>query len=446
MKAFKAYDIRGIYGVDFDKESVYKIGFFLPALLKVNKILVGRDIRLSSDEIYNQLTKGITDAGCDVYNLGLATTPMVYYFTAKHHYEASVQITASHNPKHYNGLKISGLDAKPIGYDTGLKELEYKVENEEVCISKTKGKVIDLDVVNEYKDFLLSYRPKFDNLNLVIDCSNGMANLLVDSVLGNKIHYINHELDGNFPSHEPNPLEQQNIVQLQNEVRSRDADVGVIFDGDADRVMFIDENANFVSPDKIIALLGFYFATSKNEKSKVLVDIRTSKSVTEFLQEKNYDVNIWKVGRAFAALKLREIDGLFGGELAGHYYFKDFFYSDSGILAAIIVLNIIANFKRKGFTFSQLMEQCSSYANSGEINYLVEDKIKTMEMVKDYFFNQESVKAFYDFDGYRLEFEQWWFNIRLSNTEPYLRLIVEAQTEKLLQEKLKILNQLIQSE
>ncbi len=443
IKGFKAYDIRGAYGVDFTKEQVYKIGYFLPSLLKCDKILIGRDIRLSSEEIFTALAQGINHAGCDVYDLGLATTPMVYFFTEQYQFDASVQITASHNPKHHNGLKISTTHAIPVGYDTGLKELEYKVENEKVIPVTTPGKILPMQVMEEYKQFLLHYRPDFNNLNIVVDTSNGMANLLVDDVLGSAPYYINHQMDGHFPAHEPNPLEPQNIQQLQAEVLRRKADVGVIFDGDADRVMFVDEKGKFISPDLMIALLGDYFIPQCKQQAKVLLDIRSSKSVTEYLTAKGAQVNIWRVGRAYAALKLREIDGLFGGELAGHYYFKHFFYSDSGMLAAILLLNVLAEYKNKGLTVSQVIEKISVYANSGEINYTVTDKQAIMDKVRDYFCAGEPCEAYYDFDGYRVEFENWWFNIRPSNTEPYLRFIAEARTQEILEEKLKIVDSLI---
>lgn len=444
IKAFKAYDIRGVYGTDFTREQVYKAGYFLPQLLHTDKILVGRDIRLSSNEIFEALAMGITHAGADVYNMELATTPMVYYFTAKHHFAASVQITASHNPKHHNGLKISAADAVPVGYDTGLKELEYRIEHLPVQPAAHTGRIIPISTIDEYSNFLLQYKPHFEDMKVVVDCSNGVANLLAERVLGTAPYYINNVMDGNFPAHEPNPLEPQNVVQLQQEVRSRHADVGLIFDGDADRMMLVDENGDFISPDLIIALLGHYFLEQRHETGKVLFDIRTSNSVKEYLTRMGAQVNIWRVGRAYAALKLREIDGLFGGELAGHYYFKDFFYSDSGMLAAILVLNILADFKRKGDTVSQVIGRIKTYANSGEINYTVAHKQQVMDKVKDYFMARQKPIAYYDFDGYRVEFEDWWFNIRPSNTEPYLRFIAEARTQALLDEKLAIVRTLVE--
>jgi phosphomannomutase len=209
--------------------------------------------------------------------------------------------------------------------------------------------------------------------------------------------------------------------------------VGVIYDGDGDRVMFIDEKGEFVPPDLIIALLGEYFLDKPKEK--VLQDIRSSKSIKEYLSRYDAEVHTWRVGRAFAVPKLKEIDGIYGGELAGHYYFKDFYYSDSGILASLIVLDIVASAKNKGKTFSQIISEISNYENSGEINFKIEQKKEAMEELKEHFTNKESPIEVMDFDGYRLEFRDWWFNVRPSNTEPYLRLIVEAVDESTLNEK-----------
>jgi len=429
MKAFKAYDIRGIYSKDFNKNDVYKIGYFLPILLKTDKVLVGRDVRLSSPEIYEYLCKGITESGSDVYNIGLSTTPMVYWSTAKYGFDASVMITASHNPKEYNGLKISRTNALPVGFDSGLNELKDLIENKTVNPTLTKGKIIDFSIKESYLEFLLQYKNNYSKLNISVDCSNGMASFLIKDILGNSPFYIFDELDGTFPNHEANPLEPENIVDLQKMVIKNKSDIGIIFDGDADRVMFIDENGKFVSPDLIIALLAHYFLEEKGLKGNVLQDIRTSKAVGEYINKFGSSMQTWKVGRAYASLKLREIDGIYGGELAGHYYFKDFYYSDSGFLACLIVLNIINKFKNNGITFSQVISNISQYANSGEINFKIENKQGAMDAVREYFMNKDHVVKFYDFDGYRMEFEDWWFNIRPSNTEPYLRFLAEAKNQ-----------------
>lgn len=436
MSAFKAYDFRGVYNQDFDLETIYKFGYFLPQLLEAKKILVGRDMRLSSPAMFDALSRGITDAGADVYNLGLCTTPMVYYFTAKHDFDGSVMITASHNPKDYNGLKVSRRGALPCGYDTGLREIEQKIATEKVIVAENRGKIVEYSCQNEYLAFLKQYTHDISNLNIVMDCSHGMASLLVGELFGTQPHYLYNELDGNFPNHDGNPLEEKNVRDLKREVLARNADVGVIYDGDADRVMFVDELGQFIAPDLMIALMGHYFGEEKKLKGIYIQDIRTSKSVSEYLKKMEFTPYIWRVGRAYAALKLREIDGIFGGEFAGHYYFRDFFYSDSAMMASLIILHIISKFKKKGISLSQIIKQIASYANSGEINFKIEQKQEAMEALKEHFTHQEQPTKIMDFDGYRIEFSDWWFNVRPSNTEPYLRLLMEAKNTELLQEKL----------
>ena len=444
MGAFHAYDIRGIYNKDFNQEDVYRIGYFLPQLLSANKILVGRDARVSSPEIFAALVRGINDAGADVFDIGLATTPLVYYTTAKLGFKASVQITASHNPKEYNGLKISRENALPVGYDSGLKELEALVLGGNVEASTKRGSITPVKVKEEYLEFLKSKLEDLSSLKIAVDCSNGMAGLFVRQVLGEAPTYIYDDVDGTFPNHEPNPLDESNVADLKALVNHTKSDIGVIFDGDADRVMFVDEKGKFVSPDLIIALLGHYFLEGKPAGQKVLQDIRSSKAVGEYLQ-KNFgaEIHTWRVGRAYAALKLREIDGIYGGELAGHYYFKDFFYSDSGMLAAILTLNVVARLKSKGISFSEAIAGISSYHNSGEINFKIVQKQEAMDAIKKHFEEIETVTAFYDFDGYRLEFADWWLNVRPSNTEPYLRFLAEATSDDLLAEKVRVVKGII---
>ena len=436
MGAFHAYDIRGVYNVDFDKDTVYRTGFFLPELLKTDKVLVGRDCRVSSPEIHEYLVKGITDAGADVCDLGLCTTPMVYFGTAKYGFKASVQITASHNPASYNGMKVSMENALPVGFDNGLGQIKEWIDEGRECIpAKTRGKVHEMDIREDYLEFLLGYREDYSGLRLAFDLSNGMSVLFARRIFGDSPAYIFDEMDGRFPNHEPTPLVPKNIVSLQSLVKETRADIGVIYDGDADRVMFVDETGAFISPDLMIAVLGHYFLEARGDRGIVLQDIRSSKAVGEYLVPMGAEMRTWKVGRAFAARKLRELDGVFGGELAGHYYFRDFFYSDSGLLASILILNVVASMKRKGVSVSSLISRIARYRNSGEINFRVEDKQGAMDAVREYFVSKETPTASMDFDGYRVEFPEWWFNIRPSNTEPYLRFICEAVSDDLLSEK-----------
>lgn len=446
MGAFHAYDIRGVFGVDFDGATAYKVGFFLPELLSADKILVGRDCRLSSDEIHDRLVEGITDAGADVCDLGLSTTPMVYFGTADYGFKASVQITASHNPAQYNGMKVSRENALPVGLDNGLGQIQEWIESGRECRpAAVKGTVHRMDIHQEYLSFLMKYKEDLGGLKIAMDLSNGMATLYAREIFGDAPSYIFDTMDGRFPNHEPNPLVPANVRALQELVRRTGADVGVIYDGDADRVMFVDENARFISPDLMIAVLGHYFLEEKGEKGIVLQDIRSSKAVGEYLVPMGAEMRTWKVGRAFAARKLREIDGVYGGELAGHYYFRDFFYSDSGLLASILILNVVAKMKSRGISLSSLISRIEKYRNSGEINFRVEDKHGAMDAVRDHFMSEEKPSAYMDFDGYRVEFPDWWFNIRPSNTEPYLRFICEATSDALLQEKTDAVKTLLSS-
>ena len=437
MGVFKAYDIRGVYNQDFNKETAYKVGYFLPRLLPCEFVVVGRDTRLTSDEIFENLCNGINDAGVDVWNIGLATTPMVYFSTVYYKAQASVQITASHNPKQYNGMKISRAMAIPVGGDTGLKELERMVNEEKVepvCSCK-RGKVIDKDVHEAYLSYLKGFLPDLSNLNLTVDCSNGMSSLYVHELFGDHAKYLNDHLDGNFPAHEPNPLEVKNCAQIMAAVPANKSDCGVIYDGDADRVMFIDELGRFIQPDYVTAIIGKYYLTK--EKGSVLVDIRTSRSTTEYLEKLGAtQVFIWKVGHAYAKLKIRDEHCIFGGELAGHYYFRDFNNCDSGLLASLLVLQTVSALKKEGKTLSQLVDEIVVYANSGENNFKLEDKDGAMNALYEKYSKLNPTKLL-DFDGYRIEFPTWWFNVRKSNTEPYLRVVAEAKTKEELDQHFK---------
>ncbi len=436
MGVFKAYDIRGVYNQDFNKETAYKIGYFLPKLLPCDYVVVGRDIRLTSDEIFENLCNGINDAGVDVWNIGLSTTPMVYFSTVYYKAQASVQITASHNPKQYNGMKISRAMAIPVGGDTGLKDLERMVNEEKVepvCACK-RGKVIDKNIHEEYLNYLKGFLPDLSNLSLTVDCSNGMSNLYVKELFGGHAKYINDTLDGTFPGHEPNPLEVENCAQIMEAVKANKSDCGVIYDGDADRVMFIDEKGRFIQPDYVTGILGDYYLSK--EKGSVLVDIRTSRSTTEYLEKLGAtEVFIGRVGHAFAKLKLREEHCIFGGELAGHYYFRDFNNCDSGLLASLIVLQTVSALKKQGKTLGQHVDEIVAYANSGETNFKLENKDGAMNALYEKYSKLNPTKLL-DFDGYRIEFPTWWFNVRKSNTEPYLRVVAEAKTQAELDERL----------
>ncbi|MDX9915185.1 MAG: phosphomannomutase/phosphoglucomutase [Sphaerochaeta sp.] len=443
MSAFKAYDIRGIYNKDFDKETVYRIGYFLPKLLNSGVVLVGRDVRTTSDEIFAALAQGVNDSGADVWDVGLATTPMVYYCTVHFQVDASVQITASHNPAIYNGLKISRTGALPVGSDSGLKDLEQMVNEDPIVVAQKRGTIIKKDGKGPYLAFLKEFDLDLGDLDLSIDCSHGMANLLVKELLGEDHHYLYDHFDGTFPAHEPNPLEVENCEDLKRAVIANRSDIGVIFDGDADRVMFLDEQGRFLQPDYVTAVLGHYYLS--REKGRVLIDIRTSRSISEYLEKNGAEVHTWKVGHAFAKNKMRELAAIFGGELAGHYYFRDFFNCDSGFYAAMIVLSVAAELKRAGITIGAFIDSVVTWANSGEINFKLEEKDRAMDELYQRYVTLSNPSTVMDFDGYRIEFPSWWFNVRKSNTEPYLRLVVEARSQSELEERVAELSAVIKS-
>lgn len=425
--------------MDFDKETAYRIGYFIPGLLGADRVLVGRDCRESSQEIHDWLIKGINDAGADVDDIGLSSTPMVYFSTAYYGYKASVQITASHNPAEYNGMKVSRENALPVGLENGLGQIRQWIdEGRPTPVAARRGTVTEKNILDDYFRYMEPFKADLSNLKIAFDLSNGMSCLFAREIYGDSHAYIYDTIDGRFPNHDPNPLIPKNVEALKRLVRESGADAGVIYDGDADRVMFVDENADFVAPDLVIALMAKFFIGERGAvRPRVLQEIRSSKAVAEYLEPMGCDVHTWRVGRAFAAPKLREIDGLWGGELAGHYYFKDFFYSDSGLLASLIVMRIVSALKKEGSSFSKAIAQIARYRNSGEINFRIEDKQGAMKRVCEWFKAGETPAKEMDFDGYRLEFKEWWFNIRPSNTEPYLRFICEASDEKVLEEKIK---------
>ena len=434
MGIFKAYDIRGVYGDGLDEDMAYRIGRHLPALLGGRRALVGRDARLSSPSLAAALLRGLSDSGCDADDMGLASTPMVYYFTAEKGYDLSVQVTASHNPPEYNGLKISRAGARPVGYDTGLAELEKAVAEPLPPPAAAKGRVTEVDYRGEFTDFLRPWVPDLSGLKLVVDCSDGMASLVVRDLFGDAPEYVAATPDGSFPHHAPNPFEPAGRTLVVETVRQTRADAGVIYDGDADRMMLIDEKGDFVRPDLMIGVMALPFLR-REPGATILHDIRTSRGVTEFLRENGARTAMWKVGHAFAKVKMRELGAAFGGELAGHYYFRDFHWCDSGELASLVALGEIAGARRRGVSLSRLAAPIDRYSNTGELNFRIDDKAGAMERLREHFVSREAPAALYDFDGYRVEYADWWFNVRPSNTEPYLRLIVEARTPEMLAER-----------
>ncbi len=439
MGFFKAYDMRGTFGVDFDPETVYGVGRALPRVVGGSRWLVGRDCRESSPAVHDALVRGLSDAGARVADLGLCTTPMVYFYTAQDGFDGSVMITASHNPPTDNGLKVSKKTALPVGYADGLNEVERLVSAAPKTALPTDElpHVEKLDGLPRYVAWQREHGPVLSAaspLRYAVDCSNGMASLFVRELFPNA-EVINDTLDGRFPCHSPNPLKAEAREQIAALVREKGLDCGVIFDGDADRCMFVDERGEFVQPDYLIpivarATLAQPGAVTGAEKPKVIHDVRTSRGAIEAIRALGCEPVMVPVGHAFAKPALRRLGAVCGGELAGHYYFGEFFGCDSGVLAALRILNEVAKAKAAGRTFSQMMNPiCAKYANSGELNFRVEDKdaaIARVLAVARRNLPPEVSRS--EMDGVRIDCAEGWFSVRKSNTEPYLRLLVECDS------------------
>ena len=443
MGFFKAYDMRGTFGVDFDLNTVYKVGLALPKVVKGKRWLVGRDCRATSDAVHDALVKGLSESGAEVSDLGRCTTPMVYYFTAADGFDGSVMITASHNPPTDNGLKVSKATALPVGYANGLNEVERLVGEMQSTAGGRRPSVKDLpDALSRYIAWQKGRvsTAALSGLKFAVDCSNGMSSLFVREMFPDAV-LLNDTPDGTFPAHSPNPLKAEAREQIAKIVREKGLDCGVIFDGDADRAMFVDERGEFVQPDYLIpivarATMGSEELRVKSEelgKAKIIHDVRTSRGAIETLREEGFEPVMVPVGHAFAKPILREIGALCGGELAGHYYFSEFFGCDSGLLAATRILSEIAKARQAGKTFSEMMKPIvSRYANSGEINFKVDNKEAAIERVLAVAKSLGEETGRSEIDGYRLEYRDGWISVRKSNTEPYLRLLVEFQTRGML--------------
>ena len=376
---------------------------------------------------------GLAEGGAEVTDLGLATTPMVYFFTAEDDFDASVMITASHNPPTDNGLKVSKRGALPVGYESGLAEVERRVAEGggvigmslkfRTCEKTTSA--TDPARLARYVAWLRAHALPTGDLKFAVDCSDGMASILAHELFPGAV-FINDTPDGAFPHHSPNPLLAASREQLAAVVREQGLDCGVIFDGDADRCMFVDETGAFIQPDYLIPVLA---STYHEPGATVIHDVRTSRAAIEAIRAQGATPVIGKVGHAYAKVLLREVKAVCGGELAGHYYFRDFHGCDSGELAALRILGAFAEAKARGLTVSAFMAPLlGKYANSGEVNFKVEDKPAAIARVLDAAKGLAPETGRTTIDGYRLEYDAGWVSVRQSNTEPYLRLIVECDT------------------
>ncbi len=433
MSILKAYDIRGIYGTELTDETAYRFGRAFAQLLKPKTVAVGHDMRDSSPVIEKELIRGLAGQGADVVRIGMATTPMLYFAVGKFKYDAGINVTASHNPGKYNGFKLVRADAVPISGETGIYELGDMVAANKFEKPTRTGKVSERsDVLEAYIKSDLSFVDvsKLKKFRIAVDTGNGMAGLVIPKLLAKIPCFYTSlfpDLDGTFPNHEANPLKTETLRWLQAEVKKQKADVGVAFDGDSDRVGFVDEKGEVVPADLFIALIAKELLLH-HPGSKILYDLRSSKAVAEFVKEAGGIPIETRVGHSYIKAHMRKEKAVFAGELSAHYYFKDNYYIESPFIVLLLLLKLITE---TGKAFSELIAPLKRYHASGEINFEVKDKDKATATVKAAF---PDAKRVYNLDGMSIEYADWWLNLRPSNTEPLLRLNMEANTQKKLDE------------
>ena len=438
-EAFGAYDIRGIYPETINEEIAYRIGRFFPSLFVAKKVVVGNDIRLSGPSLKESLIKGLTESGCDVMDIGQCGTEMIYFATSHFKMDGGVMITASHNPKEYNGMKFVRQEARPISGDTGLRELEKQVaDGELLTAAEIPGKVESLDIIEAYVKHILSYVDvtKLKPLKVVVNAGNGAAGPIIDVMekyLPFDLVKIHHEADGNFPNGVPNPLLAENREATAKAVRESGADAGVAWDGDFDRCFMFDEQGNFIEGYYMVGFLAKAFL-KKNQGAKIIYDPRLTWNTEEIVKENGGIPVISKSGHAFIKEKMRKENAVYGGEMSAHHYFRDFSYCDSGMIPWLLVLELLS--LADGSQLSELMqERMQKYPCSGEINSKVKEPDKVLEQIEAEYGPKGKVTKI---DGLSVELDNWRFNLRKSNTEPVIRLNVETQQNNvLMQQKTK---------
>lgn len=423
MGIFKAYDVRGVYPSELNEALAEKIGAAIATFLNAKSIGVSHDVRTMAPSVSKALIKGITSTGADVVFAGLTTTPMNYFLINKYKLGGGVMVTASHNPPEYIGFKMSREKAIPLSEDTGIRDIEKLTARGPFKKSAKPGKITVVDLKKAYKKHILSMAGRVRPLNVVIDTANGVVGTVLPSILKElpiKVTELFFEPDGNFPNHEPNPLKDENIIEIRKIVKRQKADLGVAFDGDGDRCIFIDNKGERVSNDLIVAVIAKEFL-KKKKGSPIMYDLRSSWVVKEEIEKFGGKPVQERVGHAFMKATLRKLNAPFGGELSGHCYYKEHFFTDSGLVSFMKMLTILSANRK---SFSDILKPLRRYHSTGEINFHIEDKDGKIEELKRIFKDGRQSTL----DGISVEYSDWWFNVRKSNTEPLLRLTMEAKT------------------
>ena len=432
---FKAYDVRGVVPEELDADGAYRLGRAYVAAFEPKVMAIGRDMRLSSPDLAAACAQGAADQGADVVELGQIGTEMLYFAVGEYGYEGGIQVTASHNPRQYNGMKIVRRGAMPVGGDTGLDNIKSFAIDREPPQSARTGERSTRDVYDGFCERVLRFidPATVAPLRVVLDGANGMAGPMIGPLLERlplQALPSNLEPDGTFPNHEPNPLLEENRAFIISRVKEEGADLGVAWDGDADRCFFIDDNGEFVPGDLITALLAEWMLRT-HPGATIVYDLRASWAVRDTVERAGGVALENRVGHAFIKARIRKEDAVFAGEVSGHYYFKDFYYCDTGIVPALLVLELLS---QAGKPLSELLAPFKErYFISGEINSTVADVPLKLQELKDRY--RSSAKRVSHLDGISFEFDDWHFNVRPSNTEPLLRLNLEALDEQTMEQR-----------
>ena len=422
---FKAYDVRGTYPDQVNEEAARAIGAAFVTYLKAKRIAVGRDMRLSSPSVAQAFIDGATSQGCDVVDYGMIATDMLYFAVAKDGHDGGVMVTASHNPKQYNGMKMVRREAFPLSGEEGISDIRDMITAGTIpAPAAVRGSVSQANTLDAYVDHVMGFidASLIKPFNVVLDAGSGMGGLVAPRLfekLACKTTRLCFEIDGRFPNHEANPLIDENRIDITERVIAEQADIGIAWDGDADRCFFIDGSGEFISGDFITALLAEAFLL-KVPGSTIIYDLRASYAVRDIVAAHGGTSLMNRVGHAFFKRRMRETNGIFGGEVTGHYYFRDNFFADNGFIPALLILELMS---KKGKSLRELLEPLrEKYFISGEIN----TKLASMDHVQPHH---------YTLDGISIEYPDWHFNVRASNTEPLLRLNLEATTPELMAQK-----------
>ena len=425
---FKAYDIRGIYGDTLTESTAVDIGRAFTTFLKCRKVVVGHDMRPHSTPLFKALADGLTQQGADVIGIGLCSTPMSNFANGRLKADASIMITASHNPGEWNGFKLARADAVPISGSTGIGDIEQIIKDRRFAPPAAKrGKITAHDIQAEYRKHVAGFANMKRPIHIAADMANAMGIYEARTLEGLlTVDPIFDTLDGTFPNHEANPLKQETFETLQARIRTGGYDFGVAFDGDADRAGFVDEKGQIIPNDLTTAVIAQDLL--EREKGTILYDLRSSWAVKEVIEECGGRAMMCRVGHAFIKQQMRDNQALFAGELSGHYYFRDNYYTESSAMAVLCIANIIS---KRGKPLSEIVAPIRRYVASGEINSTVRDTQAVLNRLQKTYSDGRQITL----DGISVEYADWWFNVRSSNTEPLIRLNLEAKTNARMQEK-----------